>query len=85
MTPRNSSNAWSCAEGQPTEIDAGSPPKVVYTLSADGNTFIANANGGALKVNIAKAQFATAPSADAVASAPIEDFATLGGGAPTLF
>jgi hypothetical protein len=85
VTPRNSSTAWSCAEGQSTEIDAGSPPKVVYTLSADGNVLVANANGGALKVDIAKGQYATAASADAVDSAPMKDFATLGSGAPTLF
>jgi hypothetical protein len=85
VTPRNSSTAWSCTEGQPTEIVAGSPPAVVYTLSPDGNVIIAEANGGSLKVDIAKAQFATAPSGDVIESAPMRDFATLGGKTGTLF
>jgi hypothetical protein len=84
VTPRDSTTSWSCAEGVPSEIDAGSPPTVVYTLSPDGNVINVNTNGGALKLDIAKAQFATAASADAVDSAPMRDFATLGGGKATL-
>ena len=85
VTPRGSSTTWTCPEGVPTEIAAGSPPTIVYALSPDGNVFIANANGGALKIDMVKAQFATAASGDALDSAPMRAFSTLSSTAPTLF
>jgi hypothetical protein len=85
VTPRGSSTTWTCPEGVPTEIAAGSPPTIVYALSPDGDVFIANANGGALKIDMVKAQFATAASGDALDSAPMRAFSTLSSTAPTLF
>ena len=83
VTPRGSNTTWSCSEGTPTEIDAGNPPQVVYSLSADGTVLVANANGGALKLDVTKSQYATAATADALDAAPMHDFATLGA-KPTL-
>ncbi len=85
VTPRASSTSWTCPEGVPTEIAAGSPPTIIYTLSPDGSVFIANANGGALKIDMTKAQFATATSGDALESAPLRAFSTLSSTQPTLF
>ncbi len=85
VTPRGSSTTWTCPEGVPTSIAAGSPPTIVYTLSPDGNVFIANANGGALKIDMAKTQYATATSGDALDAAPLRAFTTLSGTQPTLF
>jgi len=42
-------------------------------------------NGGALKVDIAKALFATAPSFEATDTAPMRKFASLGEGTSTLY
>ena len=75
---------WSCPEGQPTQINVGTPVAVVYTLSPDGNVITALANGGSLKVDVAKAQYATAKYGDPIDNAPMQDFAKVGSAA-TLF
>ncbi len=80
VMPRGSSTVWSCAEGVPTEIDAGNPPAVVYTLSADGNVMVAATNGATLKLDLVKGQFATAPAGTPIDGAPMHDFTTLGTG-----
>jgi hypothetical protein len=85
VTPRGSTTTWTCPEGGPTSIAAGTPPTIIFTLSPDGNVFIANANGGALKIDMAKAQYATAASADALDSTPLRAFTTLSSTQPTLF
>jgi hypothetical protein len=85
VTPRGSSTEWSCAEDQPTEIVAGSPPAIIYRISPDGNVLSATANGGSIKVDVPKAQFAITPSLEATESAPMKALSTLGEGKPTLF
>jgi hypothetical protein len=85
VTPRGSSTTWTCPEGGPTSIAAGTPPTIVFTLSPDGNVFVANANGGALKIDMAKAQLATAATGDALDAAPLRAYTTIGSTQPTLF